>query len=132
LTKLNLDVVGNFLSKYTEKSDHVYWVSSSDFSQIKYVSSSYEKVWGRPRLELYNNPEIWIGFLHPDDAKDHHPIHEMAKKISIQGEDARYEEDYRIIRPDGSIRWILDRGFPLIDENGSCYGVTGVAIDVTE
>lgn len=129
---LNLDNVGDFLSKYTEFSDQVYWISSPDFSAIKYISPSYEKIWGRPRQELYDNPELWITFLHPEDAKKHHPIHEMAKKIQMQGEKARYYENYRIIRPDGSIRWILDRGFPLIDAQGTCYGVTGVAVDITE
>ncbi len=129
---LNLDNVGDFLSKYTEFSDQVYWISSPDFSSIKYISPSYEKIWGRSRQELYDNPELWITFLHPEDTKTHHPIHEMAKKIQLQGEKARYYEHYRIIRPDGSIRWILDRGFPLIDTEGSCYGVTGIAVDITE
>ncbi|USQ15236.1 PAS domain-containing protein (plasmid) [Legionella lytica] len=129
---LNLDNVGDFLSKYTEFSDQVYWISSPDFSAIKYISPSYEKIWGRPRQELYHNPELWITFLHPEDAKTHHPIHEMARKIQVEGEKARYEEHYRIIRPDGSIRWILDRGFPLFDTQGTCYGVTGIAVDITE
>ncbi|MCC5792634.1 MAG: response regulator [Legionellaceae bacterium] len=132
MIKQDLDAIGEFLSKYAEKSEHVYWISSHDFMRIKYISPSYEKIWGRSRQELYDNPEVWISFLHPDDASDHHPIHKMAEKIAIEGEHARYEEDYRIVRPDGSVRWIFDRGFPLIDEHGNCYGVTGIAIDITE
>lgn len=132
MIRLDLDNIGDFLSKYAEKSDHVYWISSHDFKTIKYISPSYEQIWGRTRQELYDNPEIWITFLHPDDVSKHHPIHDMAKKVSEEGEKARYQEEYRIIRPDGEIRWISDRGFPLIDEQGKCYGVTGIAIDITE
>ena len=53
-------------------------------------------------------------------------------KLAERGEDARYDESYRIIRPDGEIRWIVDRGFPIYGSDGICCGVTGVAIDVTK
>ena len=129
---LTLDDVGNFLGKFTENSEHVYWISSPDFQKIQYISPSYERIWGRPRDELYKNPEIWINFLHPDDAMTHHPIDEMAQKVILLGDKARYSEQYRIIRPNGEIRWIMDNGFPLYDDKGNCYGVTGIAIDVTE
>lgn len=129
---LNLDNVGDFLARYAEFSDQVYWISSPDFSTIRYISPSYEKIWGRSRQELYDNPSLWISFLHPEDTKHYHPIQNMANKIIVEGDKARYQESYRIIRPDGSIRWILDRGFPLFDEEGVCYGVTGIAIDITE
>ena len=124
--------VGGFLAKFTEHSDHVYWISTPDFKRIQYISPSYERIWGRTREALYLNPEVWITYLHPDDVKNHHPIHEMAKKIALLGEQARYCEHYRIIRPDGEVRWIMDNGFPLINEQGDCFGVTGIAIDVSQ
>ncbi|WED43688.1 PAS domain-containing hybrid sensor histidine kinase/response regulator [Legionella cardiaca] len=130
--QLTLDEVGDFLAKLSEHSDQVYWISSPDFKKIQYISPSYERIWGRSRAELYANPEIWIDFLHPEDVKNHHPIHQMAEQIKLLGEKARYSERYRIIRPNGEIRWIIDNGFPLIDHRGICYGVTGVATDVTE
>jgi two-component system aerobic respiration control sensor histidine kinase ArcB len=122
---------GKFLEKFAENSGHVYWVSSADFKRIQYISPAYEKIWGRSREELYREPEKWITFLHPDDILNHHPIEEMTKRVKEEGEKARFEESYRIIRPDGTLRWIIDRGFPVLDERGICYGVTGVAIDVT-
>ncbi|MCA0403480.1 MAG: PAS domain-containing protein [Proteobacteria bacterium] len=130
--QLSLDQVGSFLAKFSENADQVYWISSPDFQKIQYISPSYERIWGRCREELYTKPEIWVTFLHPDDVADHHPIRSMAEKIKKYGDKARYMERYRIIRPDGEVRWIFDSGFPLIDENGKCYGVSGVAIDVTE
>ncbi|MDP3788753.1 MAG: ATP-binding protein [Candidatus Chromulinivorax sp.] len=130
--KLMLSDVGDFLAKFTEHSDHVYWISSPDFKKIQYISPSYERIWGRSREALYSNPEIWITFLHPDDAINHHPIHEMATRVAQLGEKARYSENYRIIRPDGEVRWIMDNGFPFYNEEGVCIGVSGIAIDVTK
>lgn len=129
---LTLDGMGSFLAKFTEHSEQVYWISSADFKKIQYISPSYERIWGRPREELYANPEAWISYLHPDDVINHHPIHEMADKIACLGERARYSEQYRIIRPNGEIRWIRDNGFPLFNEEGICFGVTGIAMDVTK
>jgi PAS domain S-box-containing protein len=129
--KIKLADVSAFLAQLAEQSESVYWLSSPDFSRIEYISPAYEKIWGRTRESLFANPEIWITFLHPEDAKDHHPIHAMAERIKNLGQLARYEEDYRIIRPDGEIRWIIDRGFPIYDDFGNCTGVTGVAIDIT-
>lgn len=129
---LTLDEIGSFLGKFTETSEHIYWISSPDFKKIHYISPSYERIWGRSREELYKNPETWITFLHPDDVMEHHPFDDMAAKIIQLGEKARYSEHYRIIRPDGEIRWIMDNGYPLYDDKGTCYGVTGIAIDVTE
>ena len=53
-------------------------------------------------------------------------------KIATLGPKARYEENYRIVRPDGEIRWIMDKGFPIYNKEGKCSGVTGIAIDVTK
>lgn len=129
---LDLDSIANFLSKLAEKSPHVYWLSSPDFKRIAYISLAYETIWGRSRESLYAQPETWITFLHPDDVNEgYHPIHRMAEKVASLGEKASFEENYRIVRPDGKVRWILDRGFPIY-EDGKCCGVTGVAIDITK
>lgn len=129
--RLTLENIGSFLEKLAEKSESVYWLSSPDFTKIQYVSPAYEKIWGRPREVLYKNPEVWITYLHPEDAENYNPIQAMAERVSQDGKEARYEEDYRILRPDGEIRWIVDRGFPVYDQNGKCCGVTGVAVDIT-
>jgi PAS domain S-box-containing protein len=131
-TIISLENLTDFLSKLAEKSESVYWLSSPDFSRIAYISPAYEKIWGRSREILYKNPEVWIDYLVKGDVKDRHPIKEMAEKIKVMGVNARFDESYRIKRPNGEIRWIIDRGFPVFGDDGICYGVTGVAIDVTD
>src|SRR5207244_9760358 len=54
---------------------------------------------------------------------------EAAVAKQAQGD---YDEEYRIVRPDGSIRWIRDRAFPVPDSEGRAYRIAGVAEDITE
>lgn len=130
--KLILENIGGFLEKLAENSESVYWLSSPDFKKIQYISPAYEKIWGRKREHLYREPELWITYLHPDDIASYHPIHAMAERIEKEGALARYQEHYRIVRPDGEVRWIIDQGFPIYDTKGQCCGVTGVAVDITK
>ncbi len=127
-----LNVIGDFLARIAENSDSVYWLSTPDFSRIIYVSPAYEQIWGRSRRDLYQHPDSWSTFLHPDDMRNYDPIERMIEQISELGEAARFEENYRIKRPNGEIRWIIDRGYPVFTEEGLLCGVSGVAIDVTK
>lgn len=132
IKEFTLDSIGEFLSQYAEKSESVYWLSSPNFEKIVYVSPAYEKIWGRKIPELYSNPPSWLDALVLEPGEQYNPIAEMAEKIAKHGSEARFEETYRIWRPDGEIRWILDHGFPVYDKNGNCCGVTGVATDITK
>jgi PAS domain S-box-containing protein len=64
--------------------------------------------------------------IHPDD-RGHVLESVLTKQISGQ-----YDEVYRIVRPDGSHRWIHDRAFPIRDDSGKVYRVVGIAEDITE
>lgn len=107
-TMLTIDDFGNFLAKLAENSENVYWLSTPDFRNIQYISPAYEKIWGQSREELYEKPEKWITYLHPEDSYQHHPIREMAKRVLELGEAAKFSENYRIIQPNGEVRWIID------------------------
>lgn len=128
---MDIHKIGEFLEKVADLSESVYWLSSPDLKKIIYVSPAYEKIWGRSRQELYDNSEKWITYLHPDDVKNYHPIHALAERIKTEKSAARYNESYRIIRPNGEVRYILDRGFPIFIDD-VCQGITGFAVDITE
>jgi PAS domain S-box-containing protein len=91
-----------------------------------YVSPAYEKIWGRSCADLYVNPRNWLAAIHPDDRD--RVIHAALTKQS----EGTYDEEYRIVRPDGGERWIRDRAFPLRDGDGAIYRVVGLAEDITE
>ncbi|HEY9838139.1 MAG TPA: PAS domain-containing protein, partial [Vampirovibrionales bacterium] len=103
--------------------EEVFWISDPDYSQILYVSPAYEEIWGLERQELYEKPTARLEAIHPDDRQ--------AVLTGLMPLD-RLDREYRIIRPDGSIRWIRDRGFPIRDEDGKIYRIAGISEDITE
>ncbi len=101
----------------------VFWIGTPDLAEILYVSPAFEEIWGRPRKELYRSAATWNQAIHPDDGGP------ALRAVSSSG---RMDNTYRIIRPDGEIRWIRERAFPILDASGLAYRVVGVAEDVTD
>lgn len=108
-----------------ERINEVFWMSSADWKQILYINAAFEKIWGRSCESLYANPSLWLDAIHPDDRA----IALALCEKSSRGEEA--EVEFRITRPDGTTRWILDRSFPVRNEAGEVYRVAGVASDIT-
>ncbi|MGH7940638.1 MAG: PAS domain S-box protein [Limisphaerales bacterium] len=104
----------------------VFWMTDVAKKEMIYISSAYAEVWGRTVQSLYDSPHDWISAIHPEDRTR---VMNSALTRQMSG---KYDELYRIIRPDGSIRWIQDRAFPIQDENGKVYRIVGVAEDITE
>ncbi|BAY15001.1 multi-sensor signal transduction histidine kinase [Anabaenopsis circularis NIES-21] len=94
--------------------------------QILYVSPAYETIWQRSYQSVYQNFSAWLDAIHPDDR----PFVKSA--FAQQVETGQSDTKYRIIRPDGSIRWIRDRAFPIKNELGKIVRVAGIAEDITE
>ena len=104
----------------------VIWFLEAETENILYVSPSYETVWGRSREDLGHDAHAWLDSVIPEDR-------EFA--IQFVGQDFpgdRVETSYRVRRPDGSIRWIFDRGFVIRDPAGRPIRYLGLASDVTE
>ena len=104
----------------------VFWMTDFRTPQILYVSPAYEQIWGKSPAEIYQDYTRWAQTIHPDDRE-----RALAIAATCQDEDV-VEQEYRIVRPDGTIRWIRDRGFAVRDEAGQIQQVVGVAQDITE
>ena len=91
-----------------------------------YVSQAYERVWGRTCASLYAAPKSWMDAVYQED-KDH-VFAAIARHPSAEPHDMTY----RIMRSDGAVRWIRDRGFPVRDESGVIVRFAGLAEDITE
>jgi len=110
----------------TENIREVFWMTSLDKNQMLYISPGYETIWGRTCESLYEQPTSWMEAIHPDDRER---IRLAAREKQVRGE---YDEEYRIVHRDGSIRWIRDRAFPVRNELGEVYRIVGVAADITD
>ncbi|KXS33769.1 MAG: putative Histidine kinase [Candidatus Gallionella acididurans] len=108
-----------------ENIDEVFWVSNVTKDHCLYVSPSYLAVFGEPCESLYAFPQSWLALVHPED-RERVQLAATTKQAA-----GSYDEEYRIIRPDGTVRWILDRAFPVLNEAGEVYRIVGVAKDIT-
>jgi two-component system, cell cycle sensor histidine kinase and response regulator CckA len=106
-------------------TESVFWMSEPTAMKMLYISPAYERIWGRSGDRLYANFMDWIEAIHPDDRQR---VQTSYFDRSLLG---KYDEEYRIIRPDESIRWIRDRGFPIKNHTGIAYRVVGIAEDIT-
>jgi len=108
----------------TENIEEVFWLAQLGPRRIIYVSPAYERIWGRPCAQLEINPNAWLDAVHPDDRD------RTAEAMGLQATSG-YDVEYRIVRPDGSVRWIHARAFPVEDKNGQTYRIAGIAQDIT-
>ncbi len=108
-----------------ENISEVFWITDVAKAQMIYVSPGYEAIWGRSVADLYADPRGWIEAIHPDDRD------RIAGLARRQASD-EYNVEYRIVRPDGTLRWIHDRAFPVRSAAGHVYRVVGIAADITE
>jgi PAS domain S-box-containing protein len=110
-----------------ESIQDAFWMGTPDFREIFYINPAYEKIWGRSRQDLYDAPKSFLEYVHPED------------KASVAGQIRQLKEtgtifdtQYRIVHPNGAVRWVRNRGFPIRDEHDNVCFVTGVARDITE
>ena len=99
--------------QFAEHSTNVLWIIDAATGRVEYLSPAYERVWGEPvGVLLGRHWDRWAGTVHPDDRE--RPAAAMARVL--QGETS--PQEYRIVRPDGAVRWIRDAFFPIRDEQG--------------
>lgn len=108
-----------------ENIEEVFWMTDPAKNTMLYISPAYEKVWGRKVQDLYDSPSEWLAAIHPEDRE------RVTRALAYQLQGV-YNEEYRIVRPDGSERWISDRSFLVRDDAGNVQRIVGVAEDITE
>jgi PAS domain S-box-containing protein len=107
-----------------ESIEDVFYMTDLERNALEYVSPSYERVWGRPVSDLMADIGSFVETIHPEDR----PAYFENKARQAQGEPVVAE--YRIVRPDGEVRWIFDRSFPVAGAAGR--RAAGIASDITE
>jgi PAS domain S-box-containing protein len=108
-----------------ENAREVFWLLDVPGGRISYVNRAYEEMWGRTCQSLYEAPEDWYDALHPEDRQRVIAAYEAAQA------ETPYDEEYRIVHSDGSLRWVRDRAVPVRDGDGRVVRVAGIAEDVT-
>ncbi|MGZ8190538.1 MAG: EAL domain-containing protein [Methylococcaceae bacterium] len=100
--------------------DQAIWSIDANTHQILFLSAAAETIYGRPVDEFFDTPQLWLQVVHPDDIA-------IARQVAVSG-----EGEYRIIRPDGELRWVHDRAWVACDDNGKMIRLDGTVSDITE
>ena len=109
-----------------ETVQEVFWMADIWTNRTFYVSPGYEQMWGRSRQSLYDNPKSFAEAIHPEDRT------RALAQFEVKEAGQSFDLEYRIVLPDGSIRWIWDRGFPIQSEAGEVTRYAGIATDITD
>lgn len=113
--------------KIADNIREVFWLFDWKNQKFEYVSPAYEQVWGRSVEDLYANYEVWAASIYPDDLAY---AEESFERIARTG--GGETRQYRIVRTDGKMRWVSDRGFAIADKNGDVVRIAGITEDITD
>jgi PAS domain S-box-containing protein len=105
--------------------DDAVWSSTPDGSQMLYLNPAAEKIYGRPIAEFFANPHLWLESIHQEDRA---AVGAAFEEIQRSG---TFVSEYRILRPDGTMRWIRDRGRIVKDAAGRALRLDGIGTDIT-
>ena len=111
-----------------EAMGETFWLQDQRTRRLLYVNPAFEALWGRPRDSLLANHELFMTFLHPEDR---HRVEATMAALFESEIPFSFSEEYRIVRPDGSTRWIQTRINPVFDDNRALIGYAGISEDIT-
>nr|WP_252487967.1 PAS domain S-box protein [Natronococcus sp. CG52] len=121
------------LRQIAENINSAIWMADADLSEVFYINPAYEAITGRSRDSVYDNLTNHFDAVHP---QDQHRVETAMKEVAYaSSNDAtaiRFQEKYRVVQPDGSIRWVNSFAFPLQNDDGEVYRFVGVVDDITE
>jgi len=105
--------------------DMVFWVAEKGSGRVHYISSAIERIWGCAPERVYEDPGVLLDFVHPDD-RERFLAERRASRDGIS-----FDLEYRIVRPDGEVRWMRSRAYPIPGNADGVAGVAGVTRDIT-
>ncbi len=118
------------LRQVTETIPEAFWIVTPDWREVIYISPAYEAIWGRSAAALYGNGLEWADSVVEDQLPAVLAAIPSPEKVAQC--DVVHFPDYQIRRPDGSLRWISARAYPIVNENGRTVHFAGIAEDISE
>ncbi|GEM_PF-6157012 len=118
----------NRLTLLGETIHEIFWIISPNLSHVEYVSPGVKQLFGLTDEYLGVNPRSWLSIVEPADLEKiktevRRGFHSGVKSYSLE---------FRIRKPDGSLRWIFSTAYPARDDAGKIVKVVGISEDVTE
>ncbi|MCC6615252.1 MAG: PAS domain-containing protein [Anaerolineae bacterium] len=114
----------SYFQQIAETMEDALWLAEP-MQPPFYINPAYERIWGRDASVFHADKLAFANSLHPDDRE--HILAGLHKQT-----EGNYDVEFRIIRPDDSIRWVRERVTPIYDASGRAYRVAGLTTDITE
>jgi len=113
--------------RFAEALQDVLWIADPRGPHLIYANGAYERLWGRPLAALQSDFGEWFAGIHEADR-------ERVRSVFQADPDplTHHEVEYRVLRPDGTTRWIRDRAFTILDAAGGIRYLAGIAEDDTD
>jgi PAS domain S-box-containing protein len=109
-----------------ENTNEIIWLRNR--SDFVFINNQFEVIWGREKDEMIKNPGKLNDWIHPDDRERIDLFFSFSNIVKGQP----IIDQYRIIKPNGTIRWLLTRSFLIEDKNGNPYRIVSITSDITE
>ena len=109
----------------TENLQQVLWMIDARESKVLYVSHAYGSIWGRSCQSLLDDPQAYMDGIHPLDKEM------VARENAAMYRTGHIDAEFRVVRPDDSVRWVWIKGNPII-EQGQIVRMVGVIKDTTD
>ncbi|HAC65850.1 MAG TPA: diguanylate cyclase [Cyanothece sp. UBA12306] len=104
----------------------VIWSADPKTRKSLYLNPAIQLIYGRPLEDFFRDPHLWLCMVHPED-------HELVSyHLQLLYDRGSTELNYRIVRPDGEIRWLYSRSRLVYDSQGNPLRIDGINSDITE
>lgn len=126
LAQKSLQASEERLESILNSLEDVVWSFAPQTGKLIYLNPAVQKIYGRSPAEFLEYPELYYKVVHPDDRARHEKAHQTLL------EDGGVEIEYRILRPDGEVRWLSDRTYIIYDQNRTAVRIDGIIYDITQ
>lgn len=115
-------------ARFRQVAEHLsdaFWLSNPEQSEVIYVNPAYEVLYGQPSASLYADSQAYLAVVHPDDR-------ERVQQLGNDYHDQEIDIEYRVVQPDGTLRWLWVHHKPIRNEQGAIIRYVDVAKDITQ
>jgi PAS domain S-box-containing protein len=105
--------------------EEIFWTLDAENRKVLYVNPAYETITGRSCESLEEDPKSYEEVIHPEDRV------RVLSRLAESIQSGHLDEEFRITKPDGAIRWVWVRGFPVRDSAGIVRRIVGTAQDIS-
>jgi PAS domain S-box-containing protein len=109
----------------TENINEVFWLMDAETRRIIYLSPAVERIWGITAEQNLRRPGLWLDYVHPGDR-------DRVRRLTRGLPNHDFADEFRIVRSDGTIRWLRNRAFPVRNPEGVVFRFAGIVEDITE